>query len=120
VSSAESHGTYASVSIGNRSVSAHRYVYSTLVGAIPKGLQIDHLCRVPRCVNPDHLEPVTGHVNILRSDGTSAVNARRTECSRGHSLTGSNLYVRPDGRGRQCRACQQSHSRRYAAGRAAA
>lgn len=45
---------------------AHRYTYTHLVGPIPEGLQLDHLCRVRRCVNPAHLEPVTNHVNVLR------------------------------------------------------
>jgi len=45
---------------------AHRFSYETLVGPIPEGLEIDHLCRVQRCVNPTHLEPVTPSVNIQR------------------------------------------------------
>lgn len=47
-------------------IGAHRLLYELLVGAIPPGMQIDHLCRVPNCVNPDHLEPVTPQVNAQR------------------------------------------------------
>ncbi len=49
---------------------AHRAVYEDLVGPIGEGLQLDHLCRVTACVNPDHLEPVTRHENVLRSRAT--------------------------------------------------
>lgn len=45
---------------------AHRYAYRTLVGSIPDGLFLDHLCRRPSCVNPAHLEPVTPAENTRR------------------------------------------------------
>jgi HNH endonuclease len=48
-------------------IQAHRWAYQELVGSIPEGLELDHLCRVRRCVNPAHLEPVTHSVNIMRS-----------------------------------------------------
>ena len=47
---------------------AHRVVYQIERGAIPVGLEIDHLCRNPSCVNPDHLEPVTRRENTLRGN----------------------------------------------------
>lgn len=46
---------------------AHRWAYSHFVGPIADGLQLDHLCRNRACVRPDHLEPVTASVNVLRS-----------------------------------------------------
>ena len=49
-----------------RQVRAHRWAYESEVGPIPEGLQLDHLCRVPLCVRPDHLEPVTGAENMRR------------------------------------------------------
>jgi hypothetical protein len=45
---------------------AHRWIYRRVVGPIPDGMVIDHLCRNKSCVNPDHLEPVTHSVNLLR------------------------------------------------------
>lgn len=50
-----------------KTVLAHRLSYETFVGNIPDGLQIDHLCRVRDCVNPLHLEPVTGDENLRRA-----------------------------------------------------
>jgi hypothetical protein len=47
-------------------VLVHRLVYEYLVGPIPPGMQLDHLCRNRRCCNPDHLEPVTNRANVLR------------------------------------------------------
>lgn len=84
---------------------AHRLIYEALVGPIPEGLELDHLCRVRHCVNPAHLEPVTHKVNQLRGTSPMADSARKTHCLRGHPLSGPNLYLRPDGKGRQCRAC---------------
>lgn len=89
-------------------VYAHRYAYEVCVGPIPDGLELDHVrergCEHTNCVNPAHLEPVTGRENNRRSDSVSATNARKTHCKRGHPLSGANLYVRPNGY-RKCRAC---------------
>lgn len=90
-------------------VLAHRYVYELLVGPIPDGLTLDHLCRVRHCVNPDHLEPVTRRINIQRGFSPSTTNAKRTMCAKGHPLSGKNLYIRPGGRKagmRTCRTCK--------------
>lgn len=51
---------------GRRVYLAHRWVYEEMIGPIPEGLELDHLCRVPACVNPDHLEPVTRAENVQR------------------------------------------------------
>lgn len=50
-----------------RERSAHRAMYEAVVGPIPEGMELDHLCRVKSCVNPDHMEPVTPAVNVRRS-----------------------------------------------------
>ena len=55
---------------------AHRWLYEYLVGPVPDGLQLDHLCRVRHCVNPDHLEPVTGAGNLRRSGAVRAWRER--------------------------------------------
>lgn len=71
---------------------AHRVSYEHFKGKIPEGLQIDHLCRVRSCVNPAHLEAVTGRENILRGTGWAATKAKQTHCLRGHTLTEDNIY----------------------------
>jgi len=94
-------------------VYAHRLAFMLLIGPIPAGLELDHLCRVRRCVNPlPHtpnattygLEPVTPTENWRRGESTSARHHRQTHCIHGHPLSGPNLYVRANG-GRVCRTC---------------
>ena len=79
---------------------AHRFAYEFCVGPIPDGLTIDHLCRICHCQEPDHLEPVTNRVNVLRGEGLAAANARKTHCPKGHAY---DLFQK-DGR-RYCRRC---------------
>jgi hypothetical protein len=94
---------------------AYRLAYKLLVGPIPKGLTIDHLCRVHACVKaianeqgPAHLEAVTMRVNILRGEGTAAVNAAKTHCIRGHPFDAENTYFYGKNRQhRRCRACKR-------------
>lgn len=107
---------YQLFSIGKRSVLAHRHSYATLIGPIPDGYTVDHLCRRPGCVRPDHLEAVTHAVNNLRSDGPAALNARKEVCDNGHPYDEKNTFWRRDGR-RDCRACMNA---RNAVNRAAA
>lgn len=82
----------------------HRVVYELLVGKIPEGLEIDHLCRVRACCNPKHLEPVTRRENQIRGFSPVGLNARKTHCSHGHPFERENLYVHTDG-SRVCRTC---------------
>lgn len=100
------HNGYGSFWNGQRTMRAHRFAYERLVGPIPEGLQIDHLCRNPACVNPGHLEPVTRRENILRGEGITAQQARKTHCVHGHPFDEENTYVHP--RGRTCRACNRA------------
>lgn len=92
---------------------AHRVVYERLVGPIQDGLQLDHLCRVRNCVNPNHLEPVTSRVNSLRGEGLAAQNVIKTHCPAGHLYDAANLspYTR-GGKARYCRTCNSERSRR--------
>ena len=95
-------------------VPAHRVAYELLIGPIPDGLQLDHLCRVRACVNPDHLEAVTQTVNVLRGFSPSAEASRKIYCVRGHDLTDpaniySDLPSRP--RTRTCRPCAITRAR---------
>lgn len=95
---------------GGRSIrfSTHRYAYELLVGPIPEGLVIDHLCRNRACVNPSHMEPVTNRENVLR--GKSAKKSER--CGRGHDLTlPSARYTSPLGKS-ECRRCRDERRRK--------
>lgn len=82
-------------------------------GPIPDGMVIDHVCRVRRCVNTDHMEVVTNKENILRGQSPWAVNARKTHCPRGHPLEDGNVRVRTDKNGalmRECLTCAHERS----------
>lgn len=96
---------------GERDAGAHRFSYELLIGPIPDGLTLDHLCRNPGCANPWHAEPVTGRVNTLRGTSFSAVNAAKTQCINGHPFSGANLRTTTKGY-RRCRACDYETSRR--------
>lgn len=112
------------------SAMAHRVAYELVLGPIPVGMTIDHRCHTEalraglcpggrsclhrRCCNPDHLDPVTHADNVLRGAGPPSLNARKTHCIRGHPLSGANVIVRFDGKGRGCRACEAGRRRRSA------
>jgi hypothetical protein len=105
---------YGLVQYRGRQRRAHRVSYEVNVGPIPHGLVLDHLCRVRRCINPDHLEAVTIQENLARGLSFSAVNAQKTECVAGHPLSGENLIVASYGRGieRVCRECRRRRRRK--------
>lgn len=85
---------------------AHRLSYEAFKGPIPDGLQIDHLCRVRNCVNPDHLEAVTCGENIRRGETGGRLKA---ECKRGHSFAEHGFRTK---RGVQlCRECTRIRSK---------
>lgn len=112
----DNHG-YGRFGLGGRAATAHRVSYEALIGPVPDGLHLDHLCRVRHCVNPEHLEPVTCRENVLRGVGPSALHSVKTHCPEGHEYTESNTYLY---RGmRYCVACRAVHSQ-HAKERAAA
>lgn len=85
----------------------HRVAYRLAHGSIPDGYQIDHLCRVRDCVNPDHLEAVTQQENLSRKSPPEP--AARTHCGRGHELTPENTYQWRTQR--HCRTCKREKAR---------
>jgi hypothetical protein len=104
----------------DRTVQAHRFAYAAVVGEIPPGMTLDHLCHTVAvatcldapacphraCVRPDHLEPVPLRENIQRGG-----NGAKTHCKRGHEFTPENTWTDKNG-GRFCRACQRIHGAR--------
>jgi hypothetical protein len=89
---------------------AHRAVYERLVGPIPVGLVLDHLCRNPSCVNPEHVESVTQRENVMRGIGLTAQNAAKTHCPKGHEYSPENTGG-GQGRSRHCKACNRDQAR---------
>ena len=93
-------------STDKRTYAAHRFSYELLVGPIPEGLELDHLCVTPSCVNPAHLEPVTAEENHRR------MIERRTHCPNGHRYTPETTTYRnyPGKKNpvRRCLVCQRA------------
>lgn len=106
-------GGYGSFYFRGKQWLAHRAAYTILVGEIPAGLTIDHLCSVRSCVRPHHLEAVTLRENLRRADvwrRRSEAQKALTHCPNGHPYSGDNLGLRKDGT-RTCRACARRHSK---------
>lgn len=92
---------YGQFSVNRKKKAAHRVAYEMIIGEIPEGLELDHLCRNRSCVNPAHLEPVTHKENMQRSE-----QATKTHCVRGHAFDADNTQVRNNGK-RRCLACRK-------------
>ena len=99
---------YGSVRFEGRSQVVHRVTWEAANGAVPDGLQLDHLCRNRACCNPSHLEAVTQSVNLLRGVSGPARNARKTHCIKGHvfDLTRQNGW-------RECSICKRERRRAH-------
>ena len=91
-------GGYGRINVNGTPKVAHRVAYELMVGPIPEGLDLDHLCRNRACVNPYHLDPVTRQVNLRRSPRVQV-----THCPAGHPYAGDNLLL--DNGKRKCRTC---------------
>lgn len=99
---------YATVSVGDyKQAGAHVAMYEYLVGPISSGLELDHLCRNRICVNPAHLEPVTGIENMKRA---RIANGSSQNCKRGHPRADNNWYIHPNG-SRECLTCRHGRER---------
>lgn len=103
---------YGTFRVGERIAGAHRVAYEMLVGPIPDGLELDHLCSLRECVNPAHLEPVTHAENVARGRAT-----RPTHCSKGHERTPENVLIQANDGHRRCRVCQREYNAAYRAAR---
>ena len=81
---ANSGNGYGRFNILDKTYQAHRVAYEYFTQKkIHEGLVIDHLCRNPICVNPEHLEPVTSKENTLRGIAPSAKASKRSTCIHG-------------------------------------
>jgi hypothetical protein len=97
---------YGKFYLDGRMQEAHRVVYELLIGPIPDGLQLDHVkdrgCTSHACVRPDHLEPVTQRINLLRGDTIVAREAASLRCPQNHEYD----YIDPRGN-RGCMECRR-------------
>lgn len=91
---------YPYVAYRGQGTYGHRLMYEAIVGPIPEGLNLDHLCRNPICVRPDHLEPVTQFENCRRG----LKGELKTHCKHGHPWIPENIYVRTNGH-QMCKVC---------------
>lgn len=101
----------------NKHFKAHRWSYQFLVRELKKEEFIDHLCRNTKCVNPDHLDPVSNGENILRGIGYAAKNARKTHCPKGHEYIEANIYHEyfRKKKHRLCRICTSARNKKAGA-----
>ena len=88
---------YGQMRVGDKTMRVHRVIYGLFHGAIPDGLQIDHLCRIRHCANPKHLEAVTSQENTLRGNGpylSRQRNLAKTHCPQGHPYNAENTLLK--------------------------
>ena len=106
---------YGKVWYAGRLQQAHRVVYELLNGEIPAGLDLDHVkargCTSRLCVWPEHLEPVTRRVNLLRGDTLARKHQEVVSCPQGHAYDEENTAMKNGTR--QCRKCARARNKRW-------
>ena len=100
---------YGKFTIRGQTHLAHRFAYEDMVGDIPEGLTIDHLCQNKKCVNPEHLDPVPLLINVRRRDAVHGIGSAVTHCPKNHPYDETNTSRR-NGR-RYCKACARERAR---------
>lgn len=102
---------YGTFNLGRRGAGyeyAHRISYAWAYGDMPAGQELDHLCRIRRCVNPQHLESVSHRINVFRGDAPTIRIAISGKCHNGHEINTENMYFRKDRPGKwNCRVCRR-------------
>lgn len=102
---------YGRMPWNGRQQNAHRAIYEMFHGPVDKDKEVDHLCRVRCCVNPNHMEPVPHRINSLRGMGVAAFNAVKTSCVNGHPFSDENTYVSKYKYRRNCKECHKVQER---------
>lgn len=101
---------YVMARFGGPKVYAHKYMWESKYGAVPDGLQLDHICNNRSCIEPDHCAPVTPSENIKRQERCISLT-----CKNGHVWTDDNTrYYTSGGRTRrQCISCSRIRSKEW-------
>lgn len=102
---------YGQIEEGGRPRKAHIVVWEAINGPVPEGLELDHLCRNPGCLRPDHLEAVT-HAENVRRGLAGVLGPKPVHCSSGHEYSPANTYITATG-SKVCRACRVRHNAEY-------
>jgi len=104
---------YGRFKVNGKLLGSHRFSYEINKSKIPEKMVLDHLCKNPSCVNPDHLEAVTQKENILRGNNQISKKILQTHCIYGHELSGENLYINPKYNKRDCKICIKRRAYEY-------
>lgn len=103
---------YGKFWLAGRNAGAHRVAHQLFIGPIPPGYEVDHLCFVRSCVNPEHLEAVTPSENVRRMVlRRTPYQHKRDRCPNGHEYDTENTSVTPTGRA--CKTCKADANRAY-------